>query len=115
MPLSGPMLECLEEAQQAGYMHPRQCGTFIFPSTVGCMEHCKERRHKLSHWCGDLRQTWVNASKEVGLDGYRARRLLDHSAGDAHDGYATEGKPGAHLFEAQEKVSQYLVAGLEKT
>lgn len=114
LPLSGPMIMCLEEARAAGQRHPRQGERYIFPSQVGCLVHTKERRNRLSKYGNDLRQTWVNASKEVHLGYYEERRLLDHKAADVHDAYGEKLKPTLAMFEAQERVSAYLETGLKQ-
>ena len=115
MPLSGPMIRCLARARRAGrMMYPQAAKTFIFPGpgAAGHISDTTEARKRLSHWGGDLRQSFVSATKLVGLGGYEARRLLNHAVADTHDGYAGETALNGLLLDAQKRVSQYLTEGL---
>lgn len=115
MPLSGPMIRCLARARRAGrLMHGEAGKTYIFPgpTSTGHLGNPCEDRRRLSHWGGDLRQTYAIATKAIGLDGYSARTLLNHATGDVHDGYAAPSALGHMLREAQSRVSTYMMAGM---
>lgn len=115
--LSRPMLRVLWQARRAGrVLHPEQGLEFIFPSasTERCISWTKEKRTALSHWGVDLRQCYISATKTVGLTGYVARCLVNHSVkNDVHDGYATTGESlDGMLHEAQRKMSDHLISGM---
>ena len=115
VPLSQPMIHCLAEAREAGeQVYPENCARFIFPalSRTGHLSRAKEKRSKLSHWNGDLRQSWVNIAKEIGLDGHAARLLLNHSVGSVHDGYGSSSTTSPLCREAQDRMSARIMEGL---
>lgn len=115
MPLSWPMIKTLARARRAGrMMYPQGAKVYLFPGpgSAGHLADSTESRKRLSHWGGDLRQTFVNATKAVGLGGYEARYLLNHSVGDTHDGYASPTALNGLLLDAQKRVSQYIVEGM---
>ena len=115
MPLSPLMIECLERARAAAEMtYPQAPKTYIFPGpgAAGHLADTTEARKRLSHWGGDLRQTYVTATKAIGLGGYEARFLLNHAAGDTHDGYATTHALNGLMMDAQKRMSEYLTEGL---
>ena len=115
--LSRPMIRTLWQAREAGrVLHPEQGLEFIFPaaSTERCIAWTKEKRSVLSHWGVDLRQCYISATKTVGLTGYVARLLVNHSVqNDVHDGYATTGESlDGLLHEAQRKMTEHLISGM---
>ncbi len=97
-------------------MHPEQAGEYVFPaaSTERCIAWTKEKRSVLSHWGVDLRQCYITATKTVGLTGYVARCLVNHSVkNEFHDGYATTGESlDPMLHEAQARMSRHLISGM---
>ena len=95
-------------------LYPERAGEFVFTanSAKGHLMNAKENRETLSKFGGDLRQPWVDTAKSIELDGFIARRLLDHVNGDSHDGYARSNIAQPYLFDAQEKMTARLLEGL---
>jgi integrase len=115
MPLSRAMLYCLVRARRAGrFMHGRAARTYIFPAAtpVGCIAETKERRTVLSKFGVDLRQTYRTAAQACGLGEMDVHILMNHTLSGVSAGYITPGAILDHLRAQQEKVSAYLVAGL---
>ncbi len=115
MPLSRAMLQCLWRARRAGrFMHGHAARTYIFPADtpVGCIAETKERRTVLSKWGVDLRQTYRTAALACALGEMDVHILMNHSLGGVSAGYITPSAIMDHLRAQQEKVSAYLVSGL---
>ena len=108
-------MECLERARTAGEIfYPQAAKTYCLPGpgAAGHISDTTEARKRLSHWGGDLRQTYVTATKSVGIGGFEARYLLNHAVGDTHDEYASTHAPHGLMPDAQQQVSEYLMDGL---
>ena len=115
LPLSGAMLRCLWRARRAGrILHSREAGEWIFPAATpkGHIAEHKEKRHLLSHWGGDLRQTWRTAAQIVSLSDIDASLLMNHSLGSVNAGYITSAALRDHLGGCQERVSRHIMAAL---
>ncbi len=115
LPLSGAMLRCLWRARRAGrILHSREAGEWVFPAATqkGHIAEHKEKRHLLSHWGGDLRQTWRTAAQIVGLSDIDASLLMNHSLGSVNAGYITSAALRDHLRACQERVSRHILAAI---
>ncbi len=107
--LSREMLRSLARARRAGrLMHPEQAAVWIFPAATasGHVAEHKEDRSVLSHWGGDLRQTWRTVAVAAGIGDMEAHLLLNHKLRGVSAGYITRGALLPHLMQAQEKVSR---------
>ena len=112
VPLSGQMLRSLWRVRQAGRrLFPIQSATWIFPARSGSghiVEH-KERRRRLSHWAGDLRQTFRTTAQMIGIVDIDVRLLMNHSIPGVSGGYITRDiLLSTSLLDAQERISSSL-------
>lgn len=116
LPLSKAMLRCFWRARKAGrILHSREAESWIFPamSPEGhIMEH-KEKRHKLSHFGSDLRQTWRTCAQIAGLSELDCSILMNHSLGSVNAGYISTPALREHLRGQQERVSRQIMAALQ--
>lgn len=115
LPLSRAMMRSQWRARRAGRMlHDREARCWIFPASTpaGHLTEHKERRDKLSHWGGDLRQTWRTAAQMVGLSELDCSLLMNHSLGSVNAGYISTPALREQLRRCQEKVSIQLLAML---
>lgn len=106
--LSREMLRSLARVRRAGrLMHPQHSTTWIFPvpTAPGHIAEHKEDRSILSHWGGDLRQTWRTAAVAAGVGEMEAQLLLNHKLRGVSAGYITRSALLPHLLTAQENVS----------
>jgi hypothetical protein len=89
-------------------MHAEQAAVWIFPAATasGHIAEHKEDRSVLSHWGGDLRQTWRTVAVAAGIGDMEGHLLLNHKLRGVSAGYITRGALLPHLMEAQEKVSK---------
>jgi integrase len=114
LPLSRPMLRSLWRARAAGRRwHARGSETFIFASGDGPIRWAREPRARLSKLGVDLRQTWRTAAQAAGLGEVDAHILMNHAIGGVNAGYMTRGALLDHLRAQQERVSDWLMKGLE--
>ena len=117
VPLSEDMTDCLDRAQEAGQMlHSREALTWIFPAagSTGHISEHKEDREQLSHWGGDLRQTWRTAAQIAGLSELDCSLLMNHKLGSVNAGYISTPALREHLRGCQEKVTAQLVGCMWK-
>ena len=114
--LSFEMLTLLGRAKEAGEkLHRVNARRWVFPaghSKQGCLSWTREDRDVLSHWGSDLRQSWATAARAVEIGELFSHILLDHSLGGVSQGYVTVKALGQPIWDAQEAVSAYLVAGM---
>jgi hypothetical protein len=116
LPLSRDMVRSLVRSRRAGRaLHGRAAREWIFPAATpaGHLSEHKEDREKLSHWGGDLRQTWRTMAHEAGLSELDAHLLMNHSLGNVNAGYISTPALLDHLRSQQEKVSHYIMAALK--
>lgn len=108
-PLSRPLLDCLARVHKAGEaLCPSQSWTWVFSSTRGHLVEHKERRSVLSHWGGDLRQTYRNFCQVAEIPELDTMLLMNHAVvgtSAVSSGYITRSALSAHLLACQEKVS----------
>lgn len=110
--LSRPMLRCLWRTRRVGRMlYGEHAVEWIFPAATptGHISEYKEKRHILSHWGNDLRQTWRTCAQAVGLSELDAQILMNHSLGNVNAGYITTKALRDHLVTQQERVSAYIM------
>jgi integrase len=115
LPLSRDMLRSLWRARKAGrVLHSRQAREWIFPAATpsGHIVEHKEPREKLSHWGGDLRQTWRTAAQIAGLSELDCSLLMNHSLGSVNAGYISTPALREHLRGCQEKVGEQLIRSM---
>jgi integrase len=100
LPLSREMIRCLCRVRRAGRLYGQRADEWIFPSETpeGHISHHKERRHILSHWGGDLRQTWRGMAVLAGLDELPIQILMNHALGGVSAGYLTVAALRDHLL-----------------
>jgi integrase len=113
IPLSRAMLRSLWRARKAGrMMFARQAREWIFPSTGGfghLAEH-KEDRATLSHWGGDLRQTYRTIGQAIGISELDVHLLMNHTLPGVSAGYITRAKlVPTSLRDAQERLSRSMI------
>ena len=117
IPLSRPMMLCLWRARQAGRMlHFAQSREFVFPSG-GKSGHLSDTqdRGKLSHFGGSLRQGYISAAVAAGIAEGDVKRLANHSTkGDVTAGYVDDDAIFQHLLTCQNRISSYIVDGLDE-
>jgi integrase len=116
LPLSRDMLRCLWRSRRAGRaLHGRAAREWIFAAATpaGHLSEHKEDREKLSHWGGDLRQTWRTMAHEAGLSELDAHLLMNHSLGNVNAGYISTPALRDHLRAQQERVSKYIMDALK--
>jgi len=114
LPLSRDMIRCPCRARRAGRIYGKRGDEWIFPSDTqaGHIAHHKERRHVLSHWGGDLRQTYRGMAVLAGVDELSIRILMNHALGDVSTGYLTVAALRDHLREQQERVSAKIIEAM---
>jgi hypothetical protein len=113
IPLSRQMLRSLWWARHAGRrMFPGRSKIWIFPAESGSghiTEH-KERRRRLSHWAGDLRQTFRTTAQMIGISDIDAKLLMNHAVAGASGGYITrDALVQTSLLLTQDKLSKALL------
>lgn len=116
LPLSRAMLRSLWRVKKAGrVLHSRESRDWIFPAATptGHLAEHKEKRNILSHFGGDLRQTWRTAAQIAGLSEMDCSLLMNHSLGSVNSGYITTAALRDHLRSCQEKVSRHITALLK--
>lgn len=115
MPLSREMLRCLARVRREGrVMHPGSAREWIFPSAVGCISETKERRHVLSKWGVDLRQTYRTLAVEAGIGDVDVQLLMNHKLPGVSGGYVTVGALTEHLRAQQERLSRFIAGALKR-
>ncbi len=116
IPLSRQMLYCLVRARRAGRMlHWTRSKEFIFPGP-GKTGHLwnTQCRGKLSQHGGSLRQTYVTSAQAVGIPWVDVKLLVNHRDSDITSGYTTPEALVGPLRVHQERISKYILAGLEE-
>ena len=113
IPLSRAMLRSLWRVRKSGrMMYARQAREWIFPSSGGfghLAEH-KEDRKTLSHWGGDLRQTYRTVAQAIGISELDIHLLMNHAVAGVSAGYITRAKlVPTSLRDAQEKLSRAMI------
>ena len=113
IPLSRAMLRSLWRARKAGrMMFARQAREWIFPSTgsFGHLAEHKEDRATLSHWGGDLRQTYRTTGQAIGISELDIHMLMNHALPGVSAGYITRSKlVPTSLRDAQERLSRAMI------
>lgn len=115
LPLSRPMLRSLWRARKAGrILHWENSQQWIFPANTptGHLSEHKEKRTILSHWGGDLRQTYRGMAVLAGVDELSIRILMNHALGDVSTGYLTVAALRNHLRAQQERISQFIIGAI---
>lgn len=125
IPLSRAMVRCLWRARAAGRkLYPVHAKTWIFVGEKGHIAETKERRDaierdgkkvaraRLSHWGGDLRQTYLTACTDLGLSDMDRHFLANHAFQNVNAGYVVRDALLDHLLAEQERVSRYLVEAM---
>ncbi len=108
LPLSREMLRSLARVRRAGRSkYPDPAAVWIFPAATptGHIAEHKENRSVLSHWGGDLRQTWRTVAVAAGIGEMEAHLLLNHRLRGVSAGYITRSALLPHLVQVQERVS----------
>lgn len=132
MPLSTPMLECIERARQAGAAYyPKQAKKWLFPSAdsnTGYITNHAEKKIGFKKG-NDLRQTYRNVCRRLKIPKITSMQLMNHkvpvegeeeelkaSTGDVHDDYGTVSVHvvGPELREAQERISTFIMDALNR-
>jgi hypothetical protein len=107
------MLRALWRVRKVGrMMHPRQAREWIFPAAgaLGHLAEHKERRKTLSHWGGDLRQTYRTIGQAIGISELDIHLLMNHAVSGVSAGYITRAKlVPTSLRAAQEKLSRAMI------
>src|SRR5205814_440496 len=76
----------------------------------------KERRSRLSHWAGDLRQTFRTTAQMIGVSDTDVRLLMNHAIPGISGGYITrENLLSNSLLAAQQCISSTLVGWHQTT
>lgn len=112
LPLSGPMLECLERAKIAGNtFFPEQARTWVFPAETGHIVEVKEEgRSKLSHTGHALRHSFRTLAAAAGIDRLRLKILMNHAINDdVTDNYANVPALFDSLIQAQEQTTSFII------
>ena len=113
IPLSRAMLRSLWRVRKSGrMMYARQAREWIFPATgsFGHLSEHKEDRKALSHWGGDLRQTYRTVAQAIGISDLDIHLLMNHSVPGVSAGYITRAKLVAtSLRDAQERLSRAMI------
>jgi integrase len=114
LPLSREMIRSLCRVSRAGQMYGKNGLTWIFPSEApdGHIAEHKEKRHILSHWGGDLRQTWRTFALRADLGELAASILMNHSLGSVNAGYISTPALRDHLCACQERVSAKIIEAM---
>src|SRR5207302_9211355 len=68
-----------------------QAREWIFPAAgrSGHLAEHKENRKRLSHWGGDLRQTYRTLAQTIGISELDVHLLMNHSVAGTSAGYIT--------------------------
>ena len=130
IPLSRPMLDCLDRVKAAGaLLYPKQSKLWIFPaeSSTGHIIDHGERKTVLSKTGNDLRQTFKNMATLARVPKLYVMQLMNHRipgdevndkpmSSDVSDGYLTETMHvlGDALRAAQDKISSFIMDALLK-
>jgi hypothetical protein len=113
IPLSRAMLRSLWRVRKAGgEMYPDHGNDWIFPagSRTGHIAEHKEAREKLSHWGGDLRQSYRTMAQAIGISNLDIHLLMNHSMPGVSTGYISRAKLlPTSLRDAQEKLSETML------
>ena len=112
LPLSAPMLKCLERVREAGRtFFPDQAQEWIFPTSGGRIAEVKEDgRQKLSHTGHALRHSFRTLAAAAGIDRLRVKILMNHAIDhDVTDSYTNVPALFGSLMEAQEKISSFIL------
>lgn len=115
LPLSTAMLACLERAREAGStFFPDQAKTWIFPAETGHIVEVKEEgKARLSHTGHALRHSFRTLAAAAGIDRLRLKILMNHAIdGDVTDSYANVPALFGSLMEAQERISNFILANI---
>lgn len=117
LPLSKPMVECLKRVKELGRTYyPEESKTWIFPTEGGHIVEVKEDgRQKVSHVGHALRHSFRTLAGAAGIDRLRTKILMNHALDrDVTDSYANVPALFTALKEAQEAVSELIVASITK-
>jgi integrase len=113
IPLSRAMLRSLWSLREAGRkMHPHWAEEWMFPakSRTGHIVEHKEDRNNLSHWGGDLRQSYRTVAQAIGITELDIHLLMNHSIDGVCAGYVSRSKLApTSLRNAQERLSRALL------
>lgn len=116
IPLSRRMLECLLRLRRlAPILYPEEGKVWLFPSEAvsGHLAEHKEKRHVVSHWGNDLRQSYRTLGQIANVSELDMKLLMNHVLGGVNAGYITRDKLVAdHLRAQQEKVSDFIVGAV---
>lgn len=114
IPLSRPMISCLVRAIRIGrVLYPEQASEWLFPadSKSGHITEHKEKRHDLSKWGNELRQTFRTIAQAAGVMELDVHLLMNHSIPGVNAGYITRNKIlHDHLRDQQENISKKIMA-----
>ena len=115
LPLSQAMLDCLDQALEAGRtFFPEEARTWIFPSSGGHVVETKEPKRKLTHTGHALRHSYRTLAAAAGIDRLRVKILINHAIdGDVTDSYTNVPALFASLLEAQERISSFISKSVE--
>jgi hypothetical protein len=109
IPLSSAILRSLWRVRKAGRERfPTQSEVWIFParSKSGHLAEHKQTRVTLSHWGGDLRQTFRTMAQVLGIADLDIHLLMNHSFISSSAGYITRANlVPTSLRDAQERLS----------
>ena len=115
LPLSIPMLQCLERVKEAGRtFFSEQSRTWIFPASGGHVAEVKEEgKLKLSHTGHALRHSFRTLAAAAGIDRLRLKILMNHAIDrDVTDSYANVPALFESLREAQERISAFIITSM---
>jgi hypothetical protein len=112
IPLSRQMLRSLWRVRDAGRrLFPVQSKVWIFPaaSRAGSIAEHKESRIRLSHFAGDLRQTFRTTAQMIGIPDMDVRLLMNHAILGVSGGYITRAVLlSTSLTRTQQRISSTL-------
>jgi integrase len=116
IPLSRAMLRSLWRIRTASSsMYDELSPEWIFPaaSASGHIVEHKEDRAVLSHWGGDLRQSYRTIAQALGISEVDIHLLMNHAAANVSEGYISRSKlVRTSLRAAQEKVATAILTRL---
>lgn len=118
IPLSRPMMRSIIRTMRVGRaLYQEHAEFWLYPanSKDGHLVEYWENREFLPQWGNDLRQTYRTVAQAAGLSEIDIHLLMNHSLPGVNAGYITrERLLNNHLREQQERISNVVIASVEK-
>lgn len=118
-PMTFPITKALHQILTRRYVERTTKGKeYVFPAVRGDSGHMKDPRamwEKVSEVAGlhlsnhDMRRTFEDVAKIVGIDGDTSRQLENHKASDVHGKHYANNPDPASLLPALEAISAWIV------